>query len=206
MPAHLDPVADAGLIDERNRLRSRYMEVQLLKTGILQKKADTHPAGSPEYLNILRSAASEYNTIFTKYSSRLAGLYARLYEGRCHQQAGDLEAALAIYTELLELSTQATPFFDLKTNALKAALECWRDESRRSYATAVQAGEAWLNSADPVQLEDEAAVTVIESLASTYRLLAEAPDTDAGSAAQYRQRAGELQRRAADLQRTRSSE
>ena len=59
MPARLDPVVDAGLIDERDRLRSRYVEVQLLKTGILQKKADTLPTGSPEYREVLRAAAAD---------------------------------------------------------------------------------------------------------------------------------------------------
>jgi tetratricopeptide (TPR) repeat protein len=199
LPARLDPVADAGLIDERDRLRSRYVEVQLLMTGILQKKADTYAPGSPDYLAALRSAASEYNTVFTKYAPRLVGLYARLYEGRCHQQAGDLDTALAVYKELLDLQTKATPFFDLKTNALKAALECWLDEPHADYAAAVSHGETWLNSAEPTQLENETAAAVVTELARIYRLLAATPASD-DAAAGYRRRAEELDRQAADLQ------
>ena len=165
LPAQLDPVADAGLIDERDRLRSRYVEVQLLMTGILQKKADAYTAGSPDYLAALRSAAAEYHAVFTKYAPRLAGLYARLYEGRCHQQAGDLDTALAIYQELLQLETKGTPFFDVKTNALKAALECWLDNSRKAPADAVSYGEAWLNGTERAQLESETAIAVIKDLA-----------------------------------------
>ena len=124
LPRHLDAVKDPGLIDLRERLRSRYVEVQLLKAGIWQKKAETYPDESPERVQALRAAATEYRSLYEKYSSRNAGLYARYYEGRCHQQAGDIDAALATYKDLLEMPGAATSFFDLTTNALNTALEC----------------------------------------------------------------------------------
>jgi hypothetical protein len=202
LPPHLDPVEDAGLIDERNRLRSSYVETQLLKAKIIQRKAETYPDGSTTRLKSLAAAAAEYREIYTKYKSLMAGLYARLYEGACYEEAGDVDAALEVYGELLEIEATANPVFELKTKALKAAFDCWLNDGRKDFAIAVQQGERWLEGAEAVQLEDATAVQVIERLCQAYRHLAELPATERLTAAQYRDRATELDRKAADLKKS----
>ncbi len=202
LPPHLDPVEDVGLFGERNRLRSSYVETQLLKAGIIQRKADTYPEGSTTRLKSLAAAATEYREISAKYRSLMGGLYALLHEGDCYEQAGDVDAALEAYGELLEIEVTANPVFELKTKALKAAFDCWLDDGRQDFAIAVQQGERWLATAEAVQLEDATAVQVIERLSQAYRHLAELPATERATAARYGDRATELDRKAADLKKS----
>jgi hypothetical protein len=129
-----------------------------------------------------------------------------LYEGRCHQDAGDLGAALTAYNELLEMTAMQSPFFVLKTQAFKAALECWLDDSRKEYAQAVGAGESWLKGADVTDLRDQDAIEAVELLAGVYRAFADSLTDDDAQAARYRQRASELQNQAAALRESRAGE
>jgi len=199
LPRHLDPVRDSGTIDLRERLRSLYVEVQLLKAGILQKKAETFPDGSPEHSQALRAAATEYHSMYEKYSSRNAGLYARFYEGRCHQQAGDIDTALAIYADLLDMPGAITSFFDLTTTTLKAALDCWLDEDRKDFERASYYGERWLEDTHPEQWENATAIEVLERLAEANAMLADSQSTVASGAEKHRRRAAELKQLVQDL-------
>jgi hypothetical protein len=187
------------LIDTRERLRSRYVEVQLLKVGILRKKAAAFAAGSPEWLQTLRTAAAEYHSIFTKYSSRKAGLYARYHEGLCYRQAGDTDAALAAYEELLNMPGAATSFFDLTSDVLKAALDCWLDKDRKDYERASYFGRRWLGLADQDQLANPTAIEVLEMLAQANRALGESQTAVGDDAVRYRRRAAELDQMVRDL-------
>jgi hypothetical protein len=199
LPRHLDPVKDAGLIDLRERLRSLYVEVQLLKAGILQKKAETFPEESAERLETLRAAATEYRSMYKKYSSRNAGLYAGFYEGRCQQQAGDVDAALATYQELLDMPGAATSFFDLTTNVLKAALECWLDEDRKDYERASYYGQRWLEASCPEQLESSTAIEALALVAKANEMLADSQTAVADGAERHRRRAAELRQMVQEL-------
>lgn len=199
LPRHVDPVKDSGLIDLRERLRSRYVEVQLLKVGILQKKAEAFAVGSLERLQTLRTAAAEYHSISTKYSTRKAGLYARYYEGLCHRQAGDVDAALAAYKELLDMPGAADSFFDLTTDVLKAALECWFDDDRKNYEQASHYGQRWLEDSSPDRLENSTAIEVLERLAEATRMFADSQTADSDTADRLRRRAAELNQMAQDL-------
>src|SRR5437899_4872793 len=51
-----------------------------------EEVADAFAKDSKEFTQALTTAADAYKKIFEDYRTRIAGLYARLYQGRCLQK------------------------------------------------------------------------------------------------------------------------
>ena len=66
--------------------------------------ASTYSSGSDEFVKRHTEAAKKLAELHEKYSNRVVGFYARLYEGRCYQAVGDYQRALGTYEEIISLS------------------------------------------------------------------------------------------------------
>jgi len=123
----LNKDSPAQLIAERDALRGAYVQSQLMSATILRKKAETHKKGSASYNAGLKEASDAYGEVFKKYRTRLAGLYARLYQARCHHEMGDFKNAFAFFEELLEQPFDDEQLRKLRTKTLRMSLECLLD-------------------------------------------------------------------------------
>ncbi len=97
----VDP-KDAKAVETRDQLRADYLQVQLLGAAVREEMAETVPKGSQDHTTMLTEAAAQYGEVYEKYRTRLAGLYARMYQGRCMQKLDKLKEALSFFGELLE--------------------------------------------------------------------------------------------------------
>ena len=95
-----------------------FLQAWLAVAGAYYEIAQTYPVDSKEYKDALEKSRKEYNTIFTKYGSieppYIAGLYARVREGRIMMDQGVFEdpnkmdkGALSIFDETLTLDNNA---------------------------------------------------------------------------------------------------
>src|SRR5262245_161536 len=87
-PAALDEKKEAKRIEERDRYRQDYLQSQLLVAATREEMADTMEAGSKDWTATLAAAADEYKKVYENYRTRVAGLYARMYQGRCFDKLG----------------------------------------------------------------------------------------------------------------------
>ncbi len=142
----------ATIIARRKQLRADYLQTELLATAILEEAADTAEPGSPQHSELLAEAAEKYESIYKRYRTRLAGLYARLYQGRVNQKLGKRRDALGFYVELLDQPDSPDAFRILKTKTLRLAVDCWLHESQNKYMEAIRRCSEWLQQARP---EDE---------------------------------------------------
>lgn len=140
---------DVKLKELQEQLRIDYLQTQLLGAAIKEEMADSIPKDSKEYKDTILAAAKEYGEIYEKYRTRLAGLYARLYQGRCHQKIGQDKEALSFFTELLEEPDAADEVRTLKTKTLVLAVKSWASPSQKKYAEAVAKGREWLDKVRP---------------------------------------------------------
>jgi cellulose synthase operon protein C len=113
----------------RDILRTDYLQAQLLAAAVKEETADTKKPGSPEYKALVTTAAEQYGEVYDKYRTRLAGLYARMYQGRCSQKLGNHKDALSYFGELLEQPDNPEEFRTLKTKTLLLAKDSWRAAS-----------------------------------------------------------------------------
>jgi tetratricopeptide (TPR) repeat protein len=148
MQASISP-NDNAAIELRDQLRADYLQAQLLAAAIREEAADTVAKGSAEHTATLTDAAGLYGEIYEKYRQRLAGLYARMYQGRCHSKMGKWKDALSFYEELLEQPDEPDAFRELKTKTLLLAVECWLALDPPLYAEAVKRLDPWLKNVRP---------------------------------------------------------
>ncbi len=158
----------AAMADERNQLRSDYLQVLILGATAIEESADTYAVGAKEHTAILKEAAAAHNAVYEKYRRRMAGLYSRMYQGRCYQKMRDFKEALSYYVELLDNPDSPDAFRDLKTKVYLLAMDCWLDKSQNLYAKAIEEGSAWISKARPNEMRDPEWLTLRLALARAY--------------------------------------
>jgi len=169
--------ANPGRLATRDRMRADYLQAQLLMAAVLEESADTYDPQDASRKEILEKAAEEYEDIYKKYRSRLAGLYARLYQGRCLKKLGQCEEALQRLEELLA-QPDLPVFVAPKTKAMSLTLEIWLDDSQKEYERAAARGDEWLKQLDEQKRGSRDSLGIQFRLARAHWLLAETLDDD----------------------------
>ncbi len=168
-----DPKKDKKKIDERTQLRADYLQAQLLSAAVLEESAATFKAGDAKYKETLQRAADEYTVIYEKHRIRLAGLYAKLYRGRCLAKIGKNKDALADFEELLDNDDGVEALRPLKTNALLLALDVWLKPAENKYLVATKRGDKWVDTARPSESRTAEWLTLRFQVAKAHKLKAE---------------------------------
>ena len=166
----------ARMMERRTQLRADYLQTLLLAAAIREETADTLVDGSPPFKQVLQEAADAYGHIYTTYRSRLAGLYARMYQGRANQRVGKLKDALGYYTELLDQPDEPIEFRELKTKTLRLAMEAWL--AQKQYMAAISAAAPWVQKSRPTEDGRSDWMAIRMSLAKAYKMLSEDPNAE----------------------------
>ena len=132
-----------------SQLRGEFVETKLVAATISYELAKTMKDNPEEYKKLLEEAAANYADIAKKYRRLLGGMFAVFYEGRCHQDLGQLKDALARYEKILEEPNLPGTFQSLKTMTIKHAVECWVSEEINQLDLAIETGQEWDKSVRP---------------------------------------------------------
>ncbi|MBB73304.1 MAG: hypothetical protein CMJ75_02190 [Planctomycetaceae bacterium] len=140
----------------REETRLQYLQTLLVAAVIQEEMADTYDEKAPERSKLLSEASSEYDSIYKNYRRFVAGLYARLYQGRVQKKLGKFPDAISYLVEILENEDNSDAFRSLKNKALLEAMDCWLDPSEEKYAEAIRQATAWIDSSrqNEIYLED----------------------------------------------------
>lgn len=149
-PASIDEKREAKKHEEREQYRKDYLQSLLLTAATREELAETYPAGNADRTKALETAAKEYGEIYDKYRTRLAGLYARLYQGRCLQKLGKHKDALGYFNELLANPDNPEAFRVLRVKVTELAIDSWIDQ--KQYLEVIDKSK----EKRPVQLVDSA--------------------------------------------------
>jgi len=124
--AELERIDSVDLADRMtlNKLRGDYLRAKLLIAASTEELAEAHDPSEEKRDQLLAAAAGQYNVLYKSYRTRLAGLYARLYEGRCLQKRQEFDKALAIYDELLDQPAGIAAIDTLRKKASDLAASC----------------------------------------------------------------------------------
>jgi tetratricopeptide (TPR) repeat protein len=124
-PAFIDEKKEAKRFAERLQLRTDYLQAQILVAATLEEKAGALPPDSKEQTEALTKATDAYKEVHEKYRTLLAGLYARMYQGRCLQKLKKHKEASAVFNELLANPDAPEAFHTLKVKVMELAVESW---------------------------------------------------------------------------------
>jgi len=91
-----------------------------------------------------------YDEIYEKYRTRLAGLYARLYQARCEQKLGKHKECMALLNnDVFSQPDQPDPFRTLKIKGTILAMESWGALNQN--ADAISKGMAYVEKPRPTE-------------------------------------------------------
>lgn len=149
----VDKNADPERFAARAKAEATYLKAQLEVAGCTYQQAQTYDQSDETRVELLKKAATEYEQIHQKYRSLLAGLFARVLQGRCFQELGDERRALGIYNEILGHPSKSAQLQALQDQALSLRLVCLNSSSRRDHARVVEEGREWIELT-PAHRED----------------------------------------------------
>ena len=88
-------------VAERDAIYVTLLDAMLQQGVADYELAESFPAGSPERAKSLKDALTQFDLIYKNYREQWAGLTARMWQGKCFEEQGEIGAAVAIYKELM---------------------------------------------------------------------------------------------------------
>lgn len=154
----------------REEYRKSLLQGRLLVAACTEELADAYHDASPERQAELEKAEKEYADIYVKYRTRLAGLYARMYQARCLQKLAQHPQAAPLFDEILVLPDAPEPFRTLKLRALVLAVNTWM--VTEEYEKLIRKVEPFLKDIRPAEEKDEDVAALRKQLAAAQSAIA----------------------------------
>jgi len=130
----------------RQEAEIAYIRAQIDLAMCRYTEAQTFSRGSKEFQNRIGTARDEFKTIHEKYRSLVAGLYARMWEGKCLQEQKQITKALRIYQEILSHPSRKNESLQLVEDyACSFRLICLNSDTRKDYKLVIKEAELWLS-------------------------------------------------------------
>lgn len=179
----LKPTFDKAEIAKRRASEKGYMQAQLYLAQTRYEEAQTYDIGSDERDEILIDASKQFEIVHEKYRSIVAGLFARMWQGKCFEERDELRKALGIYNELLgHGGAKASPTLqNLLDQVLHFRLICLNHEKKRDYQLVIVEAEAWLDRRKDKE-STRTGLGIRWQLAKAYESLANVPNLEADKA------------------------
>jgi cellulose synthase operon protein C len=158
---------------EREALRNTVMRVELQKTIVDYYEAQTYPQPSKQRSELLDKALVDFEATYKKYRLQMAGLTARMWQGKCFEEQGKLGEASGIFKELID-----HPGADPNLRMLQKQVEYFQiivEGKRKGYALAADECYNWLRK-NPKDRRTYEALGVQFELAKN--LIAQLPELD----------------------------
>ena len=121
-----DPKKD----EEQQRLRMDLLQAHLLVAAASEEAAGTFADGSAEPKGAYASAAKRYEKIYKDYRTRMAGLYARMYQARCLQKLRKHQEAVILFDELAKNPDEPDALHAFKVKVVALASDSWMEEKQ----------------------------------------------------------------------------
>lgn len=153
-PKFIEP-KEVKKIEKRDQLRRDLVQARLFLATVTYEIALTYEKGAKERTEKLKDSAEKYADLAEKYGSRLAGMYARMWEGRCFKDLGESKKALEAFGELLMQPDEPAAFRTLKNKTLILALETYMLPSVKNYKAAMDRVAKWEESARGSEISSE---------------------------------------------------
>ena len=132
--------------DAWNAAFSDYVQAQLNLVVLTYEEAQTWDKGTPENRKLLSEAASGFEQIHARYRQMIAGLYARMWQGKCFEEQDDITKALGVYNELLEHGGEKPDrvLKNMQDRVRHFKLVCLNREQRKDYQVVIQEAQDWI--------------------------------------------------------------
>ena len=143
LTAELESLSGSGNAAKERPLKLLQCETQLYLAMTDFYIGLTYPSGSNQRTSLIRGAAKQYNDLYNERKDEIAGLCARMWEGRCYQKLGDPKQAIEMLDSVLLQLDNTPPSRTLKNIATAWLIETMIDPKVKRYADAINMYKQW---------------------------------------------------------------
>ena len=126
--------------DEREKTQNAQLQAMLERALVDYQQGETYALKTTERNELMSKALKQFESISQKHRTQMAGLAARMWQGKCYEERGDIGPAMGIYNELLDhQAPQLRPLQRVVGYFKIIALG-----KRKEYALAADTADSWL--------------------------------------------------------------
>ena len=136
--------------DDREKAQTAMMLAQLQKAIVEYEQGQTFPLSSKERNEFLGKALVQFEDLYKKYRQQMAGLTARMWQGKCYEEQNELGKAMGIYNELMQHDAPQLRSLQRYVGYFRLIVMA----KRKEYALAADEAVRWLQAAGPGALKE----------------------------------------------------
>jgi len=125
---------------ERAALHISLLDAMLQKGVADYELAHTFPPGSAERNKTLKEALDQFESLYKNYRTQMVGLAAQMYQAKCYEEQGNVDAAVGIYKQLMEHADPALRVLQRNVGYFYIVALA----KRKQYALAADEATRWL--------------------------------------------------------------
>lgn len=178
------PDSEKARREAREEVYVLYIHAQLNLAVVQYELAQTWDKGSTENKQAFMDAADAFERIHSRYRQQIAGLYARMWQGKCFEERNDVTKALGIYNELLGHGgdNPNKSLTTLQDRVRHFRFGCLNHEKRKDYQLVIDEAKEWL-TANPEKAETRTGLGIQWEMARALKMLANSEGTSAADKA-----------------------
>ena len=156
--------------DEKERAQTALMLAQLQKAIVDYEQGQTFLPGSKERIEFLNKALVQFEDLYKRHRQQMAGIAARMWQGKCYEEQNELGKAMGIYNELMQHDAPQLRSLQRYVGYFRLIVLA----KRKEYALAADEAVRWLQAAGPAALKEKEGLGVQLELAKD--IIAQLPD------------------------------
>ncbi len=180
----IDRAKEPEKFDARAKSELQMILAHIELAQCVYEEAQTYPDGDAEKKRLLNDAAGQFELLHQKHRSLVAGLYARIMQGKCFEEQGDLQKALGIYNEMLDNPGNESSLANLKDQTLHFKLILLNSKERGDHQLVIDLGEEWLKK-HGAQARSQVGLGIRWEVARAYEQLGDKRDLPKADAQRY---------------------
>ncbi len=143
-PRFVDAAKDPERHAASRKAKLNYVQTQLNLAILTYDEAQSYLPTDEEFPKILNRAVEGFEKLHTEFRTSIAGMHARVWQGKCFEELGRIREALGIYQEILSNPGSEPALINLKDTAEHFRLICLNHDSQGEYPQVIQESDLWI--------------------------------------------------------------
>ena len=127
---------------EKDRVANAMMNSELQRAVVDYEEAQTYPMDDARRKETLDKTGASFEDVYRRHRTQVAGITARMWQGKCFEERGEFGRAKGIYDELLQHRDPRLLPLQKKVDYFRILLM----GKRKEYALAADEAAAWLKT------------------------------------------------------------
>lgn len=142
--AHVDKAKEPERYEQWFDVERLMLRAKLDAAIVEYEEAQTFEKDDPKYKETLKSAAAQFEDLHARHRGQVAGLLARVYQGKCFEEQGDLQKAMGLYNELLSHKGETEVMRNLQAQVMHFKLICLNSAAKADYILVDKLATDWV--------------------------------------------------------------